>query len=103
MADSFKIAFKIAFHFNCHPILEQVLFLGQKLRRQIADTLLRILAVGGTAKIHLRIDETVSAIAALARRIVFEKLHCVITLGALDFKNCTRLPVLRVLSGTFHG
>jgi hypothetical protein len=61
------------------------------------------LAVGGTAEIHFRIDEAVTAAAALAGGVVFEKFDRMVALWTFDLKNGPRLPILGILSRAFHG
>jgi hypothetical protein len=43
-----------------------------------------------------------TAAATFARCIIFEKLDFMLTLRAFDLKDCPWLPVLGILSGTFH-
>jgi hypothetical protein len=43
-----------------------------------------------------------TAVAALAGGVVFKKFHTVTALRAFDVENCPFLPVLGILSGTFH-
>jgi len=45
----------------------------------------------------------VTAISAFARGVVLEKLNRLFTFRAFHFEDRPRLPVLGVLSGTFHG
>jgi hypothetical protein len=44
-----------------------------------------------------------TAAAALAGGVIFKKFHIVTALRAFYIKNCPFLPVLGILSGTFHG
>ena len=66
MPDAFKILTEITLHFNSHPVLEQVFSLRQQLRRQLAEALVCVLAIGCAAKIHPRIYHFVAAFPALA-------------------------------------
>ena len=91
------------FHFYSHAVFQQIFFLGQQFGRQIPDALLGILAVGGAAKIHFGIDKPMTAAAALAGGVIFKKFYIVTALRAFYIKNCPFLPVLGILSGTFHG
>jgi hypothetical protein len=65
--------------------------------------LLRILAVRGTTKIHIGIQKAVTAFFAVAGGIILKELHFMPALGALGFKNGSRLPITAVLSRAFHG
>ena len=102
MTDSFKIALEIAFHFDGHAIFQKILLLCQQFGRQIPNALFGILAIRCTAKIHIRINKPVAAVSAFSGRIVFEKFDGMITFRAFYIKNCSGLPVLCVLPGTFH-
>ncbi len=83
--------------------MRSVISFGQKLRRKVAQTLLSVRAVGGTAKIHVRVHKSMAAFLAQARCVVLEKFYFISALGALDFKDSPRLPVTAVLSRAFHG
>jgi hypothetical protein len=60
------------------------------------------LAIGGAAKIHVGVEKLVAAFSASSGGVILEKLHLAPTLGALGFKDGTRLPVATILSRTFH-
>jgi hypothetical protein len=44
-----------------------------------------------------------TATAALAGGVILKKFYIVTALRAFNLKNCPFLPVLGILSGTFHG
>jgi hypothetical protein len=102
MPDPLEVLSKIALHFNGHPVLQEVISLGQELWRKVAQTLLGIRAVGSASKIHFGIHKSMTAFFAQACCVVLEKFHFIAALGALDFKDRPRLPVTAILSGTFH-
>jgi hypothetical protein len=102
MADPLEIASKIALHFNGHAVFQEILFLAQQFRRQVSQTLLSILTIGGTAKIHLWIQKLVPTVLAPASGVVLEEFHPMTTFGARGLKDGPRFPVTAVLSRTFH-
>jgi hypothetical protein len=61
-----------------------------------------VFAVRCAPEIHIRIYESVSAIIAFARRIIFEKLNVAAAFRAIYIKDGSLLPVPAVLSGAFH-
>jgi hypothetical protein len=87
MGNASEIAPKVPFHFQRHPILQKVVPLREKLRGKIPQTLFGILAVGGTSKVHLRIDESIAALPALSLRFVFEEFHQMPALRTFGLKN----------------
>jgi hypothetical protein len=91
------------FHFYSHPVLEKLIFLGEELWWQFPQTLLGIFTVGRAAKVHFGIDQPMPAFLAAAGWLILEKLYRVITNGAKNFKDRSRLPVAAVLSRTSHG
>ena len=50
----------------------------------------------------MRVQEAVAAFGAFACGIILEELYLSPAFGALDVENGPRLPVLAVLSRTFH-
>jgi hypothetical protein len=103
MANPLKIAHEIALHLDGHPVFQKIVSLGQKLWREISKALLSKLAIGGAAKIHLRIYELVPAVLAFPSGLVLEEFHTVATIGAFSLKNGPSLPVAGILSWAFHG
>lgn len=67
MADPFEILTKVVLCLNGHAIFQQIVSFGQKFRREVAEALLSIWAIGGTAKIHLRVHKSMAALLATAR------------------------------------
>jgi hypothetical protein len=91
-----------AFHFNRYPILEEILFLSNKLRREIPYTLLCVLAIRGAAEIQMRIQESVPTLFAGPYCIILEKLDFIPALGTFRLKDCAWFPIATILSWTFH-
>jgi hypothetical protein len=60
------------------------------------------LTIRCTAKIQAGIEETVAAFGTFTGWIVLKEFHLISTFGAFNFENSPRLPVLAVLSRTFH-
>jgi hypothetical protein len=102
MADPFKIIFKILLHGYRNPVYQVFLFFGQQFWRQRSQTLFRIGAVGGTAKIYARIENFMTALLAFTGAVVFEKFHLPPAFGASAFKNSTPVPISAVLSRALH-
>ena len=76
--------------------------MGKKFRGKVPNTLLCILAVRGTAKIHARIQESMATIFALAGRIILEELYLSPAFGAFGLENGPRLPITTILSRAFQ-
>jgi hypothetical protein len=102
MADALEIGLQMPFHRNGHAIFEKLLLPGRQFGGQVAHTLLGVLAISGATEVHFGVDETMPAMAASARGVIFEKLHMAAALGAFDVKNGIRIPVLGVLTRAFH-
>jgi hypothetical protein len=102
MSDPSKILFKIPLHLDGHSILEEILLLGNQLRRKVADALLRELTVRRTAKIHFRIEKPVTTFFAHTGGIVLKELHAIPALRAFGLKYGPWFPITAVLSRAFH-
>jgi hypothetical protein len=103
MAYALEILFKMALHLDGNPVLQEILFLGKEFGRNVPNALFGILTIRCTAKIQAGVKKTVAAFGAFAGWIVLKELHLISAFGAFDFENSPRLPVLAVLSRTFHG
>src|SRR6056297_6527 len=102
MPDFFEIILEILAHFHSDLVLEQILADLFDLFRQGSQALLSILAVCGTAKIHLWIDETMSAMGTLPGCIILEEFHVLAAFRAFGLIDGIFFPKAAVLSRAFH-
>jgi hypothetical protein len=87
MADPSKILAKVSLHLNSHSVLQKIIFFSQELRGEVSQALLSILAVRGTAKIDIGVQESMAALLATTGGVVLKKLHFAAALGAPYLKN----------------
>jgi hypothetical protein len=100
--DSPKVLFEITFHFYSHPVLEQLIFLGEELWGQLPQALLGKFAVGGAAKVHFGINQPMPAFFAETGGFILKKFYRMVANGAGNLKDRSRLPVAAVLSRASH-
>ena len=96
------IGIKIFPHGNGDTVFEQIALPGDQLRRHGAKALFSMRTVGGAAKIHFRIEHSMTAFSAFPLAVVLEKFDTVAAVRALGLKNILSAPVAAVLSRAFH-
>jgi hypothetical protein len=102
MADPSKVPAKVSLHFNSYSVFHKIIFFSQELCGKVSQALLSILAVRGTAKIDIGVQESMAALLATTGSVVLKKLHVAAALGADYLKNGPRFPVTGILSWAFH-
>ncbi len=103
MADPLEILLEIELHLHCHSVFEEVLLLLYQLWRKLSKTMLRKLAMGCAAEVHLRVEHLMPAFLAPAPRLIFEEFNSLAAFGALGVKDGVEFPEAWVLSRAFHG
>jgi hypothetical protein len=90
------------FHFYSHPVLEQLIFLGEEFWGQLAQALLGKFAIGGAAKVHFGIHQPMPAFFAETGGLILKEFYRMVANGAGNMKDRSRLPISAILTRTSH-
>ena len=102
MTTLLKVTMEVSLHLDSDPVFEEIISLGEKLRRKFTQALFGKPAVDGTGKIHFRVDHLFPAMPASSTRLVFKELHITAAFGTWHREDGSWLPITGILSRTFH-